>query len=149
MALRNEDRTDREMLVACAKAGNGDGVFNSNDVAEQLGIPAKDGRSPGARVAGRLSWMTRLGQLQRLDPKDYGRKSNEAIWTITPLGQDLMKGRLAKTVENTIVKASPGSKLLIMRSISQAGMVNTTQDVSAAVRREFLHTAAQAKRRPR
>jgi len=137
--LRNIDRTDREMLIVIDRCADKEGVVSSQDVADALGIPALNGKSPAGRVSTRLSWMARFGQLERLDPKVWGRKSTEAIWMITSDGHDLLHGKITKAVDDRIRSASSGERVLIMRALSEYGFVNASQFEATAIRRQWEH----------
>jgi hypothetical protein len=140
--LSNLDRTDLEMLHIIAEASDTDGVASSEDIADVLGIGRKNGTSPAGRVAPRMSWMRRMGFIERVSATERP-DAKSALWRITDPGRRLMVGKLSATVANAIEKDDPGAQLLIMRKLMQRSYVSGDEVTSAAVRREYEHNRAQ------
>jgi hypothetical protein len=144
--LRNIDYTDRELLhVIESTTSNGDGAL-AQDVAVALGFEP-DGRGRQS-VSVRLSWMVRYGYLDRVDPKEQpdGKAGDPVRWVITPLGRELMVGKLSKSVESQIDRASAGSQLLIMRRLARRAFFESDEGIGTAVRREYQHSEAHRNR---
>jgi hypothetical protein len=136
--LRNVDRTDLEMLFIIRKAYLGESFATSEDIAEELGMGPRNGRSGSGRVATRLSWMVRYGLLRRVEVSD-GRKA----WQITDGGERLMDGKLSQATVNAIESSDPGDQMLMMRRLTQRGYVHGDDTTAVALRREYEHNAAQ------
>ena len=89
MPLRNEDYSDREVLLAMQRVADADGLILAEDVAKDLGIGQEGKRTPAGTVTARLSWMTthkatcapdcnrHFGYIQRLDPRTLGLKASD------------------------------------------------------------------------
>jgi hypothetical protein len=118
------------------------GIFTSMMLADALGIEERNGRSPRARVATRLSWMRRLGQIEKVDAKALELPGNDTYWLITPFGEEILKGEVSATVKSAIAKAKAGGRIAMMREIS-FGYARDREEVANAMRREWLHNAAQ------
>lgn len=143
MALRNIDYSDREMLLVIQQVLTDQGIAFSLDVADALDVKPLNGRSPAGRVSSRLAWMARLGQLERLDPRDYGRLKKEACWRITELGDRLLRGRLTVAAARVIESGDVGSHILMMRALSNRAFVRADESSASALRREWQYNAAQ------
>ena len=130
MTLRNEDFTDRELLLLMMDVADADhdGVVTADDVAEALGYD----EGSGYRVSPRLSWMTRYGFLAR----------NGRGWVITEAGSEIAHGRLPQRMTEGLATMGVGARVLAMRALSQ-GYVAGNDWQAAAVRREWLHQAAK------
>lgn len=148
-SLRNIDLTDRELLHLIHDIDNG-GPVTSQDVGLALGIsPNGDGNKTAAtRVAQRLSWMKRYGFLERVSPLelDGGKVGDPVRWLVTDIGRQIMGGKLSKGLEQSIDRARPGDQVLLMRKLTQRAYVQAGSEVATAVRREYLHNAAQRSR---
>lgn len=146
--LRNIDFTDRELLEICAECADDQGLINAADVAVVLGIEDPTGfRTPAGTVSGRMSWMRRYGFVDRIEPKTLGlRLKDGPRWIITPIGRELISGKLTAVLQRGLENASPGQELLIMRGLAQKGIVNADDSVSAAIRREYMHQVAKRQR---
>lgn len=134
--LRNEDYTDRELLHVIASVTGERGLASSDDIADALGM-GENGRSRAGRVAPRLSWMRRYGFIEVVE--DPERRDKHRLWRITPIGFQLMGGKLNKPVEAAIDKMDPGAQLLMMRSLTRRTFGSSSEAVVAAVKREYQH----------
>ena len=99
--LRVTDFSDREFLMLCVEASEGDGWFDAGEVvkAEELkGLERKN-------VAQRCSWLWRYGVLERehltdehgnllFIAKDPGRPKWGQRWRLTELGERFIGGYL-------------------------------------------------------
>lgn len=141
-SLRNIDRTDLEMLHIILDCKDDEDIIASADVADYLGVKAKNGRSPAGRVSTRLAYMARIGQLERLDPRLWGRHRKEAIWRITDFGYELLNGKLPQAVETQIQNGTAGKRVLMMQRLSQR-LAST--DEATALRRQWQHDEARRK----
>lgn len=145
MSLRNEDYTDRELLHVIATSLDERGMASSESVAARLGLsPNGDSRGPGAKIATRLSWMTRYGFLARIDPQTSGAKGTR--WVITQAGEEIMNGRLSRTFESQLDRMNVGAQVLTMRALTVRGYIGGAREGANALRREYLH---QVSKRPR
>lgn len=135
-SLTNFDMTDRELLLVMNDCPiDEDGYVDTHDVADFLNLSHKN---PTQCVGQRLSWMKRFGFVERHPDKEH-------MWRILPIGEDLMSGRLKRGLENSLDSLRPGEQLLVMRHITHTGYVTADAPVANAVRREYLHGAAQRK----
>jgi hypothetical protein len=142
--LSNIERTDLEMLHIIKKACGQEEYTSAVQIAAELGIFATDDDPRGARrVVPRLSWMKRYGMLFTVDPQNVNRDSKGKLWGITAAGSRLMDGRLRQSLVDAIEGDDPGAHLLLMRRLSQRAVVHGDAATSAAVRREYVHNAAQ------
>lgn len=141
--LRNIDYTDREMLFIIARVADENGIASSLDIANALDIGDNGKLSPAGRVAARLSWMRRYGFVYKVDPKSVNRPTQPALWIMTEVGLQMIRGQLKKSLIDAIDKNDVGTQLLIMRRLLQASHMVGSPSVDAAVRREYLHNAEQ------
>ena len=141
--LRNEDLSDRELLHLINDVADEQGLVVAEDVATALDM--RDGDQRAAHT--RISWMKRLGYLERIDSRELGGKANGSPrYILTEEGRMLMKGKINATVQKALANADPGTELLLMREIGQRGFVDASQTTATAVRRQWLNMAAK---RPR
>ena len=143
MSLRNVDYTDRELLHVIADVRKtGDHAATSEEIASALGITSngKSKASPAMQITARLSWMARYGFLFRV-PNEA--QPHLVRWAVTPIGEQLMHGRLSATIEKTLDRMDPGSHVLTMRHLTQRAYVQARPEVAIAVRREYLHQIAK------
>jgi hypothetical protein len=145
-SLRNIDLTDRELLHVIYDIANGEPV-SSHDVGLALGISPNGSKNKTAatRVAQRLSWMKRYGFLERVSPLELegGKVGDPVLWLVTEIGRQIMSGKLSRTLEQSIDRARPGDQVLLMRKLTQRAYVQAGPEIATAVRREYLHNAAQ------
>lgn len=150
MPLRNSDYTDRELLFIIADAADDDGLASSDEIGQRLGLSENgSGRSRAGKVATRLGWMVRYGFVERVDPReaDIERDDRSILWRITPIGIQIMGGRLTKPIESALGRMGAGEQVLLMRGISERIFGGyTSRPVADAVRREYLHQYAKRKR---
>lgn len=129
MSLRNEDRTDREVLLIIKDVAVG-GEARTSDVCDYLRIPENNGKDR-ASVRQRLAWMKKYGWL------DYNE--TDQSWSLTDVGKAVADGRLRASLEKTLSDLKPGERVLIMRGIVNGLFENGNAPVGTLVRREFLH----------
>jgi hypothetical protein len=143
--LRNEDLTDRELLHVIADAADDNGLATSEEIALALGISQNGNKSLATKVSVRLSWSVRYGFLESIDPREVGvqREVKSKLWRITPIGEQLMGGRLAKNVESAMDRMDPGAQLLAMRRLTRQAYIEAGSEVANAVRREHRHWEAK------
>jgi len=135
--LTNADRTDREILLACRTVEDPKGIITSAALADYIGVSARNGRSPAGRVSSRLSWMARYGLLERLDPKLWGFKSNEAIWKITGFGNDVLKSTtLPQSMLSQIHDGGRGRRLTMLQELARVSLHSVERDI---LRRQWQH----------
>lgn len=141
--LTNFDRSDRELLHIVHDNADPDGWASSQAVAEAMNMDRD--RQERSSVGSRMGWMARYDFLERHPDEDH-------TFRLTEVGNDLKDGRLSKGLEQSLGRMNLGQAVLIVRSVIQNQYVNGAQPVADAVRREYLHNAAQRpnnNRRPR
>jgi hypothetical protein len=157
MPLRNQDYSDREVLLAVQRVADADGVALAEDIAEDLGIRSDDGkRTPAGTVLARLSWMTthnakcapdcrrHFGYLQRLDPRSLGFKASDPPrFVLTDLAQEILSGKVSAAITRELDKGNLGNEVLLMRELAQRGYIEADFSRASAIRREWQHNASR------
>jgi hypothetical protein len=83
-SLKLEDFADHELLYALEEHADADGTISSSELADALGLAGLE--HPTNNVSSRLAWLKRYGIVYR--DEDTKR------WGFTPVGMNLMHGRL-------------------------------------------------------
>lgn len=134
------DYSDREFLLVCRDVVDDDGWFESQSVADQLGLKSK------RLASSRLSWLRRYEVVEREIERDHtgaikatrdGRVVHTQRWRLTALGEALALGKLRKKDEQTFASMDEGQMLLAARWISQQSRGET--GVSRMLQREWRH----------
>jgi hypothetical protein len=100
--LKLSDLSDREFLLVIRDAGAMPGVFvSAQDIADHLRLT---GEHPLRSVSSRMSWMRRLGVVER-DPDSKG-------WCLSELGLQMAVGKLKKAQEEALERLQDGQMLV-------------------------------------
>jgi hypothetical protein len=132
MPLRNDDMTDRELLIAIKHATGREGWVRADELAYDLGF-VEDGKGVARKVTTRCGYMVRQGWLNRAN-------GSPVSYQISEDGHALINGRLNNTVARSLNAARVGDQILIVREL--AGRAFSDPMIGTAVRREFEHQRA-------
>ena len=125
------DFSDRELMAIIAGMTQ---PVSVREVASQIfGVADDEDHSQEMRhlarcVVSRFSWMKRYGLLDR---------DEEKLWSISPEGEALRKGRLAATVENGIKNGKASSALALANVVGEKLVGQTKGASGLAMRREL------------
>lgn len=134
------DFSDREFLLICRDVAEDEGWFESQAVADQLGLKSK------RLASSRLSWLRRFGAVDREIERDHtgaikatraGRVVHTQRWQLTPLGEAIAEGRLRKKDEQALQSMDEGQMLLAIRWFSQQS--KTEGGAGRMLQREWRH----------
>lgn len=104
--LTLRDLSDREFLLVLRDAGAMPGVFKtSTDLAGWLRLT---GDHPVRSMSSRLSWMKRLGAVEREDESPRG-------WCLSEMGLQMAIGKLTKTQEQALERLKDGQMLVTVQ----------------------------------
>jgi hypothetical protein len=143
--LRQTDATDREILGLLKAQVEDDGYANSAAVAAALWPTVMsngnlDGQRKAVRAVGsRLSWLRRVGVVERRSTESGSVPSGPRRWALTAEGEALLRGRLNAGTTRAIESLDGVQTVLAVHAITDK---ETGEMVSTLMRRAWNYGQA-------
>jgi hypothetical protein len=134
-SLKLEDFSDHELLYALEDHADADGLVSSEALANGLGLTGLE--HPTQNVAIRLSWLKRYGIVYR--DEDTGR------WGYTPVGRNLMHGRLTAAQKRMLDGMDPDAMLTLVQAVG-GKIVTAHREAATMAAREWKYNLAARRR---
>lgn len=151
---RNDDWTDREILGIVDEAAREDvdESASTTEIGIKMGFSANRdsaNKTPATAVGSRLAWMRDGGLLESLPP-DLTRPFTEpgardTRWRLTRSGQEILSGKLTKTITNAVDRMSTGDKIVLVKELMRTGYIEGDATTAFAMDRQVKHDRAKRK----
>ena len=121
------DFSDREVLFRLGDTLDEHGKVSSHELGRALGLSDEDGRNVGVRLA----WMRRFGVIDKA-----GRDGKRGtLWTLTPLGRNLLDGNLSVAQREQLAAVSDAQRITLMETL--AGRARKHDQMRTLLRRSW------------
>jgi hypothetical protein len=134
-SLKLEDFADHELLYALEEHADADGTISSSELADALGLAGLE--HPTNNVSSRLAWLKRYGIVYR--DEDTKR------WGFTPVGMNLMHGRLTAAQTRMLDNLDPDMLLILVQQVG-GKLVTSHREAATMAAREWRYNLAARRR---
>ena len=101
------DYSDRELLWVVFENADDDGWTLNREIAKAIGL-SEDNSRANQCVGIRMAWLKRYGVAEY-------KGEGSGKWRVTPIGEVLMKGELAKDEQRALNSLRPEQMILVSR----------------------------------